>query len=132
MYCEKCKSTNCACGCLEGGECNCTENKENKCKPAGDNLGYFILNWAMLTLVAALTVVSTIMFFIATFQDGNNNNYSIASMYVLVMLLGAPTLKVFLDKVACPVLKKLNLITLAIVFAAILVQAMTAVITLAV
>jgi hypothetical protein len=124
MYCEKCASTNCNCGCLEGKPCTC--------KPAGEKRAYLILNWAMLVLVAVLTVVATVTFFIATFTEGNDNNYSIASMYVLVMLLGAPTLKVFLDKVKCLTLKKLNVITLAIVFGAILVQAMTAVITLAI
>jgi len=67
--------------------------------------------------------VSTIAFFVSAFGNSDGGGaYGIAATYVLCMLLVAPTLKVFLDKVTCPVFKKLNLIGIIIIFAAILTQ----------
>jgi len=130
-YCENCSSTNCDCGCREGKECTC-KPKESDCKPPV--AGYqHLLNWLMLGLVLALTITATVTFFISIlrpyeYECGAFN--SIVGHYVLVMLLGAPTLKVFLDKVKCPILKKLNVATLGIVFLTILVQVMATVIVL--
>jgi len=79
-----------------------------------------ILNVCTLIFTAILTIVALATFFIALF----NNDYAypayyIASTYVLCMLLAAPTLKVFLDKCTCRVLKKLTIIGLVAIFATI-------------
>ena len=90
-----------------------------------------ILNLCVLGFVAVLTVAVLVTFFAATFDEVNQSAYSIASIYILCMLLAAPTLKVFLDKVACPVMKKLNIVGIISIFATILVITVVVCITLA-
>ena len=79
-----------------------------------------ILNVCVLLFTAVLVLVATITFFIALFSVNTGNAYSIASMFVLCMLLAAPTLKVFLDKCTCKNLRVFNIITLVAIFVAIL------------
>jgi len=117
MYCEKCGKTRDA----DKGICQCADVAKNP-KVINES-SYRIMNVGMLTLMVVLTLVSTITFFVAAFGNGDGvGAYGIAATYVLCMLLVAPTLKVFLDKVSCPVLKKLNLVGIIIIFAAILIQ----------
>ncbi|MCL2370728.1 MAG: hypothetical protein FWC80_05835 [Firmicutes bacterium] len=118
MYCEKCGKTRDA----DKQACDCAVEVSETPKVVNET-NYRIMNVGMLTLMAVLTLVSTITFFVSAF--GNNDLggvYGIAATYVLCMLLVAPTLKVFLDKVSCPVFKRLNLVGIIIIFAAILVQ----------
>ena len=86
----------------------------------------------MLAFVGILTVVSAAMFFIAIVNENYGGGYSIASIYVLCMLLAAPSLKVFLDKICCTRLKKCNVIGLVVIFLTIITLVTTSVITLAV
>ena len=80
-----------------------------------------LLNSCVLAFTFILTGVALATFFIARFTEGNNNAYSIASIYVLCMLLAAPTLKVFLDKVTCPCMKRWNIAGIILIFTAIMV-----------
>jgi len=125
MYCEKCGKTRDAnqalCDCVSVAEVNGAD------KMAAER-NYRILNAGMLALMAVLTLVSTITFF-ASMRDGGH--HGIVGTYVLCMLLVAPSLKVFLDKVSCHVFKKLNLIGLVIIFLAILVQVTLSFLTIA-
>jgi len=90
-----------------------------------ETIKHKILNLCVLGFVVVLTAVALATFFIAIFTDGNTNAYSIASVYVLCMLLAAPTLKVFLDKVTSPTMKRLNLVGIISIFFAILVIVVT-------
>ena len=90
-----------------------------------------LLNLCVLGFVAILTTATLVTFLAATFSTGNNNAYAIASIYILCMLLAAPTLKVFLDKVTCPRMKRLNIIGIITVFATILTITILVCITLA-
>ena len=82
-----------------------------------------VLNVCVFAFTIVLTLVAMISFFVALFTDGNYEASSIASMYILCMLLAAPTLKVFLDKVSCPVMRRLNIIGIIAIFIAILLSA---------
>jgi len=125
MYCEKCGATRDA----DKALCDCigTADTKNEAKIATER-NYRILNAGMLSLMAVLTLVSTITFFASMRRDVH---HGIVGTYVLCMLLVAPSLKVFLDKVSCPVFKKLNLIGLVIIFLAILVQVTLSFLTVA-
>ena len=81
-----------------------------------------LLNLFVVAFVAIMTAVSLVTFFIAI-CDGNSASYSIVSLYVLCMLLAAPTLKVFLDKTVCPRMRLINWLFIIIIFAAILTMA---------
>jgi len=95
---------------------------ENECEnPA--TFKHKVLNVCVVAFSFVLTGVALIAFLVASFTYGNDNAYSIASIYILCMLLAAPTLKVFLDKVNCPVMKKLNIAGIISIFAAILIAA---------
>jgi len=95
---------------------------ENEC---GDSATFKhkILNICVLAFSFILTGVALTAFLVASFTAGNESAYSIASIYILCMLLAAPTLKVFLDKVNCPMMKKLNIAGIISIFAAILISA---------
>ena len=90
-----------------------------------------ILNLCVLGFVAVMTLIGIITFFVAIGREGNFNGSAIASLYVLCMLLAAPTLKVFMDKKCSPLLRRLNLIGIMVIFAAILLMAVTAFIAMA-
>ena len=100
--------------------------EEKKDKNDGRNLNaltaqkHRILNICVLGFVAVLTVVGFITFYIAVGRGSSGAAYSIASIYVLCMLLAAPTLKVFLDKVECTLMKRLNIIGIIVIFFVIL------------
>jgi len=83
-----------------------------------------ILNLLVIAFVAVMTTVSLITFFIAI-CDENASSYYIVSLYVLCMLLAAPTLKVFLDKTTCPRMRLINWIGVIVIFVAILTMAVT-------
>ena len=89
-----------------------------------------LLNMCVLGFVAVITFVTFITFFVAVGR-GNGFEYYIASIYVLCMLLAAPTLKVFLDKVTCPLMRKLNIIGIIVIFSVILLLVVTVVSVLA-
>jgi len=82
-----------------------------------------VLNSCVLGFAFIMTVVALLSFFIATFRVNGAFANGIASLYVLCMLLAAPTLKVFMDKNACPVMKKLNILMVIAIFATILIMA---------
>ena len=122
MYCSKCgkeregSAPECGCGAAFGG------------LPAGNTKAYGILNACMLAFTGVLTVVSLIALFAAAFGEGSVGAVAgITGTYVLCMLLAIPSLKVFLDKVSCPVFKKLNMVFIITGFAAILIHAVMAV-----
>jgi len=87
-----------------------------------------LLNWCTLVFTAVLTVVSIVVFFILLAR-GDGTSAGVVASYVLSMLLAAPTLKVFLDKVKCPVLRKANVIGLVTVFSTILVLSVASLIS---
>jgi len=90
-----------------------------------------LLNICVFAFVVVLNLVALFTFFVATFDATNGNAYSIASIYILCMLLAAPTLKVFLDKVTCPTMKKLNIIGIIAIFLTILIVTVMVSLTLA-
>ena len=84
-----------------------------------------LLNVCVFIFVAVVTTVALMAFFVASFSGAENatsNGYSIASIYILCMLLAAPTLKVFLDKVESRTMKIVNVAGIIAIFAAILVM----------
>ena len=90
-----------------------------------------LLNYCVLGFVALMTFIGLITFLVAVGKDENNNASLIINLYVLCMLLAAPTLKVFFDKAVCPLMKRLNVIGLVTIFAAILIMGLVTFITLA-
>jgi len=85
-----------------------------------------ILNWCVLFFVAVMTSDMLVTFFILVGRDGYSTAASgIASTYVLCMLLAAPTLKVFLDKVESRMMKRVNVVGIVSIFVAILVVVVT-------
>ena len=81
-----------------------------------------LLNMCVLVFVGVLTAAVMVTFFVALFTDGNNYAYSIASIYILCMLLAAPTLKVFLDKVdCCKTMRFFNIVGLISIFTTMMV-----------
>ena len=91
-----------------------------------------LLNLCVLAFVAIVSVIALITFLVALFKSYNPNAYHIASIYILCMLLAAPTLKVFLDKVTCPTMKRLNIIGIISIFATILTMVVAVCIELAI
>ena len=91
-----------------------------------------LLNLCVLGFVAVLTLTTLVTFFMATFGQSSANGYSIASIYILCMLLAAPTLKVFLDKITCPTMRRLNIVGIIAIFLTILVVTVTICIKLAI
>jgi|GEM_PF-1021186 len=87
-----------------------------------------IINIGAVAFGLALTAVALLTFFLTMLFDliGGwlefNVAYAIVSTYVLCMLLAAPTIKVFLDKCTCNTLKRLNVVSLIVIFAAIFVM----------
>ncbi|MCL2586649.1 MAG: hypothetical protein FWE31_00230 [Firmicutes bacterium] len=97
------------------------------------NFKQSIVNILVLIFVAVISAVAFFAFFVAVFTTANPFAYYIASLYVLCMLLAAPTLKVFMDKKETPpVVQKLNLAGIITIFSMILLFAMTTFIYLAV
>jgi len=92
---------------------------------------HMLLNICVFAFVVVLNLVALFTFIVATFDEGNESAYSIASIYILCMLLAAPTLKVFLDKVTCPIMKRLNIIGIIAIFATILIVTVIVCLTLA-
>ena len=90
------------------------------------------LNLCVLGFAFALSITALITFFVATFTDGNDNAYTIASTYILCMLLAAPTLKVFHDKTTSSTMKRLNVATITFIFLTILTLAVDTFIQLAI
>lgn len=80
-----------------------------------------ILNIFVIIFVVGLSIASMVTFLIAFINGATGDAYSIASIYILAMLLGAPTLKVFLDNAKNMVMKKLNVA--AIIFAFVIIFA---------
>jgi len=125
MFCNKCGLKRES---EEAKKCSCGEVFAVPAA-ANEKTTYAVLNVCLLAFVAIMMVVALIAFFVATF-DGSVNNYSIVSLYVLCMLLACPTLKVFLDKVDCSVLKKLNFAWIIAIFVSILVMVVFSLLTL--
>jgi len=92
---------------------------------------HWLLNLCVLGFVVVLTIIALISYFVATFCVDTITAYYIASIYILCMLLAAPTLKVFIDKINGPMMKKLNVIGVIFIFSAILVLAVMVCLTLA-
>jgi hypothetical protein len=80
------------------------------------------LNIAVLVFSVVLTMVGLVAFNVALFSIDLGSANAIAGTYILCMLLAAPTLKGFLDKVEHPCLKKLNVVAIIMVFTAILIM----------
>ena len=81
-----------------------------------------LLNICVLGFSVILTAVALLAFFITLFRDDVGIASAITSLYVLCMLLAAPTLKVFMDKATCPNVMMLNKIGVIMIFGAILIQ----------
>ena len=90
-----------------------------------------LLNVCVIAFAGVLSITALVTFFVATFETGNDSNYAIASIYILCMLLAAPTLKVFLDKVTCPVIRRFNIIGIITIFSTILILTVMVCINLA-
>ena len=84
-----------------------------------------LLNICVLAFVGVMTAVLFITFFILIGRNNSESANSIAGTYVLCMLLAAPTLKAFLDRCNCPLMKRLNIIGLVTIFAVILLIVVT-------
>ena len=85
-----------------------------------------LLNVCVFIFVVVVTISSLVTFFIAIFNNDSTTAYSIASIYILCMLLGAPTLKVFLDTAGTSnAMKRLNIIGVICIFVAILIVTVT-------
>jgi len=104
-------------------------NQENQTKPMTKK--QVMLNYCVLIFVVVLTLVSFAAFFVALLTEGNNSDGAIVSIYVLAMLLGVPTLKVFLDKATTPLMKKMNIIGIITAFGAIAVMVLANVVQMA-
>jgi len=97
----------------------CEENASESDKQKGLKK-HRMLNVCVLVFTLVLTVIALLTYFLAIFYTNSvDAGYSIASTYILCMLLAAPTLKVFLDKCTCRLLKKFTIIALIGVFVAI-------------
>ena len=105
---------------LDNAETACEKNKPMTHDELMAVKKHRILNVSVLLFTAALVIVAMLTFFVALFNVSAGNAYYIASMFVLCMLLAAPTLKVFLDKCTCKNLRIFNIITLVGIFVAIL------------
>lgn len=79
-----------------------------------------IFNWFVIVFSIVMTIVAIVTFFVSLSNGNSEAAAGIVSTYVLCMLLAAPTIKVFLDKCTTPLLKWLNIITIILIFAAIL------------
>lgn len=81
-----------------------------------------LLNICVFIFVVVVTISTLVTFFMAIFDSGNDSAYYIASIYILCMLLAAPTLKVFLDTAGTSAaLKRLNIVGIIFIFATILI-----------
>ena len=78
-----------------------------------------LLNFCVLAFAAIMTFFTLLSFVILWVRGGFAPAY-VLSFYVLPMLLAAPTLKVFMDKSTCPVMRKLNVGAVITIFASIL------------
>ncbi|MCL2755778.1 MAG: hypothetical protein FWE45_01870 [Firmicutes bacterium] len=99
------------------------EIMEQPCKKSA--FKHMLLNICVVGFAVVLTLAALVTFFVAIFREGTSSAYYIASIYILCMLLAAPTLKVFLDKVNCVVMRRLNIIGIISIFATILVITVT-------
>jgi len=79
-----------------------------------------IMNVCMLSFVMMLMVVAVLTFFVALIND-TGGAYSIASIYILCMLLVTASLKMFLDKTCLKGLKTANICGIVLIFFSILV-----------
>ena len=80
------------------------------------------LNICMLVFVITLMSVALVTFFVVTFNNSDfNSAYSIASIYILCMLLVTASLKTFLDKTCSTRLKVANIIGITAIFVSILI-----------
>jgi len=85
-----------------------------------------------MVFTTVLTVTGITTFFVSAFSEANSAAaYSIASIYILCMLLAVPSLKAFMDKIECPTMKRLNVLFITIAFVAIMVLMVTSALTLA-
>jgi len=103
---------------LEGDQ----KKPDNKCCPSDSAvLKQRIFNWFVVAFSLIMTIVALITFFVAFSNEYFGAAAGILGSYVLSMLLAAPTIKVFLDKCTCPLLKWFNIVTIILIFVAILV-----------
>jgi hypothetical protein len=82
-----------------------------------------VINLCVIFFVLVMTKVALIAFFVSLSKGLSDSAYSIASTYILCMLLAAPTLKVFLDTVDSIAFKRLNVALLMLIFTVILLIA---------
>jgi len=80
-----------------------------------------VFNLAAIVFSVVLTAVAVTVYFICFAREIEGGAYTVVNLYVLCMLLAAPTVKVFLDKCTSPLVKALNITTLILIFLAILV-----------
>ena len=92
-----------------------------------------LLNICVLVFTGVMTFFTLLAFFVGWARV---ENFAITSvlgfplgLYTLPMLLAAPTLKVFMDKSTCPVMKKLNVGAVITIFASILFMTVAVLIT---
>jgi hypothetical protein len=82
------------------------------------------LNIALIVKAFVLSVGGLAAFiYLVFFDPGSGYEYSLVSLYVLVMLLVTPTLKMFLDKIKCPHIKKAGLAAIITIFSTIMIMA---------
>ena len=96
---------------------------ENKCenKKEKDTRFNVLLNICMLGFVAVLMIVVMVTFFVTLFNSDTTAAYSIASIYILCMLLVTASLKMFLDKTCLAGLRMANIVGIMLIFASILI-----------
>ena len=90
-----------------------------------------LMNICVLVFTLVLTAITLVAFFAAILSSGNDSGYAIATIYILCMLLAAPTLKGFLERIGNPFYKRLNTIAIIAVFTSILIVTLVSVMTLA-
>jgi len=98
------------------------QNKPSDCNAdRGAALKQQVFNWFVIIFSVIMTAVAIITFFITLSNGYTDTAAGIVSTYVLCMLLAAPTIKVFLDKCTGVLLIWFNIVTIILIFAAILV-----------
>ena len=105
----------------------CTPDKELTPEQKSARNKHRVINICAIAFGLGLTFFAVLAFFISFIVDAVNGGsfgglHAIVGSYVLAMLLAAPTIKVFLDKCTCKIIKKLNIASLIAIFVAIFIM----------
>ncbi|MCL2570430.1 MAG: hypothetical protein FWE16_04470 [Firmicutes bacterium] len=90
--------------------------------PQKDAPRHKLMNICVLAFTDILTVTALVTFFITIFDGYSNSRaHSIAGTYLFCMFLAVPALKVSIDKIKSPFLKKVNIFAVIMIFVTIMV-----------